>query len=223
MKVLVACEESQRVCVEFRKLGHEAFSCDIQEPSGGHPEWHILCDVLKILDGGEIITMDGKSHVIGKWDLLIAHPPCTFLSNAGSMRLIRIDSSGNRWLNFERYQKALNARVFFERFLSADIPYICVENPAPIKLLGLPKYTQIIEPYYFGDPWKKRTCLWLRGLPLLKNTDMVEPLGCWVDAGKKGRTNRTKLCGLKGVKSAKERSKTFPGIAKAMAQQWSCV
>jgi len=225
MKVLIACEESQRVCAAFRELGHEAYSCDIQEPSGGHPEWHILGDVLRVLnpaplplsDGSGIcfVTMDGRFHKVDRWDLIIAHPPCTYLTPAGSCRLFDKD---HNVINKDREQKLWDAVSFFRMFLDSDCDKIAVENPAPMKYCKLPKYSQIIEPYYFGDSWKKRTCLWLKNLPPLKPTEMVKPISCWVETN--GRTCRTKLRGAKGARSAKERSKTFPGIAKAMAQQW---
>lgn len=164
------------------------------------------------------MTMDGATHDIPKWDLLIAHPPCTYLSSAGSSNLL---DSQHRIKNNERYAKALEAKAFFMQFLSADCDRICVENPAVIKMLKLPKYSQIIEPYFFGDPWKKRTCLWLKGLPHLIPTKIVKPLGCWVNAT--GPNSRTKLRLKKGKTSAKDRSKTFLGIAQAMAEQWGCM
>lgn len=215
MRVLIACEESQTVCKAMRERGHEAYSADIQVPSGGHPEWHILGDVLPLINGFcSFTTMDGTFHEIpGKWDLLIAHPPFTYLSAAGACNLVRHGK-----LNHERFQNGLAARDFFFRFYYANCDHICIENPAPMKCFRLPKYTQIIEPYFFGDPWKKRTCLWLIGLPLLEKTNPVEPLGCWVYST--GRTTRTTLKILKGVRSPKARSKTFPGIAAAFADQW---
>ena len=144
MKVLVACEESQEVCKAFRAKGHEAYSCDIQEPSGGHPEWHIFGDALKAIEGGQVVTMDGVTHDIGKWDLLIAHPPCTYLSNAGARFLYP-----KGVLNEQRLRKGLMAKDFFLRFLWADIPKIAVENPIPSSVYCLPKYTQTIQPYQF--------------------------------------------------------------------------
>lgn len=218
MLVLVACEESQRVCIEMRLLGHEAYSADIQEPSGGHPEWHIFGDVLPLINGNcRFHTMDGKLHeIIGKWDLLIAHPPCTFISAVGACLLF---DHNHNIVNKERERKLWQAVSFFMKFINANCDRIAVENPAPLKYCNLPKYTQIIEPYYFGDPWKKRTCLWLKNLPLLEKTNCVEPISCWVETN--GRTCRTKLRGAKGARSAKDRSKTFPGIARAMAQQFT--
>lgn len=209
MKVLVACEESQEVCKAFRARGHEAYSCDIQEPSGGHPEWHILGDAIKALDGGTIKTMDGAEHDVGKWDLLIAHPPCTYLSNAGARHLWK-----GHQLNADRVKLGIQAKDFFMTFYMANIPKVCVENPVASSIFCLPKYTQIIQPFMFGHPQKKRTCLWLRGLPPLKPTKIVPQderestnvPGNWYDKGGKDRQ--------------KNRSKTFQGIAVAMADQW---
>lgn len=215
MKVLVACEESQRVCTAFRDRGHEAYSCDIQEPSGGHPEWHILGDALKAVEGGEIITMDGRSHDVGSWDLLIAHPPCTFLSNAAANRL-RINGE----IQLERFEKGVEAARFFYAFYNAHIGKIAVENPIPSKIFGLPHYSQIVQPYMFGEPYMKTTCLWLRGLSPLKATNIVEPTEKWVSASDRRREKRKDRWSTSGRHSAKERSKTFVGIAEAMAEQW---
>ena len=170
MKVLVACEESQRVCNAFRKLGHEAYSCDIIECSGGHPEWHILGDALKVINGNcDFITQDEEKHtIIGKWDLLIAHPPCTYLTNASAVRM-RVKGE----IVPERYAKAMEAKEFFMRFINADCDRICVENPVPLKIVDLPPYTQIIQPWQFGHPYSKRTCLWLKGLPKLEPTNII--------------------------------------------------
>ena len=152
MKVLVACEESQEVCKAFRAKGHEAYSCDIQEPSGGHPEWHILGDALAVLTGGTITTMDGTWHEIGKWDLLIAHPPCTYLA-----------VSGNRWFNVERYGDAALNRLanrheavnFFMEFALSDIPKIAIENPVGHMSTAWRKPDQIIQPYEYGHHARK--------------------------------------------------------------------
>ena len=198
MKVLVACEESQRVCIAFREKGHEAYSCDIQPCSGGHPEWHIRGDALELLKL--------------EWDMIIAHPPCTYLSNAGAVRMF---PKGK--LDKERYVKALKAKEFFMKFLEADCPKICVENPMPVSIMSMPKPDCIIQPYEFGEAYSKRTYLWLKGLqPLMPTTVIVSGIRPWVDStGGKGRK------GQRGIaRSQKERSKTFPGIAKAMAEQW---
>jgi len=217
MKVLVACEESQAVCKAFRARGHEAYSCDIQPPSGGHPEWHIQGDALMAMRGGHLTTMDGQTHDIDKWDMMIAHPPCTYLTSAGSRWLF---DSEHQVKDRDRFEKMQEAAEFFRQVLNAPILRICVENPAPMKIAGLPEYSQIIEPYQFGDPWKKRTCLWLWGLEKLEPTKIVEPIGCWTVSGGGSSCRIKKGYQKTKVRSAKERAKTFPGIAAAMADQW---
>lgn len=208
MKVLVACEESQRVCIAFRERGHEAYSCDIIECSGNHPEWHIKGDALPLINGDvSFRTCDGTEHYVDKWDLLIAHPPCTYLSNAGVRHLYP-----NGFLNEERYRKGIQAREFFLQFWFANVDKICVENPVPTKIYNLPKYTQIVEPYQFGHPYKKRTCLWLKNLPPLMPTNVVDKTistryARWFNEGSSEERQRN-------------RSKTFEGIAKAMAERW---
>ena len=175
MNVLVACEESQRVCTAFREKGHNAFSCDILPCSGGHPEWHCQGDVLNILNGSGnrqeyFCTQDNKSHKLPqKWDLIIAHPPCTYLSNAGARFLYP-----KGVLNEERLKLGLEAKEFFMAFYNADCEKICIENPTPSRVYELPKYTQVIQPWMFGHPVSKRTCLWLKGLEPLKPTEIVE-------------------------------------------------
>ena len=220
MKVLVACEESQAVTKEFRALGHEAYSCDIIECSGGHPEWHIKQDVLPLLGGNcEFVSMDEQSHSIhGKWDMIIGFPPCTYLT-----------VTGNRWFNVERYgEKAIqrekdryDAIKFFMSFANANCDRIAIENPVGIMSRTWRKPDQIIQPYMFGDPERKGTCLWLKGLPELKPTNIVEPQ---VIVYKNGRGTDSpwhmNTLGLPKAERAKLRSKTFAGIAKAMAEQW---
>lgn len=201
MRVLVACEESQAVTIEMRKLGHEAYSCDILPCSGGHPEWHIRGDVRSVLTE--------------QWDMIIAFPPCTYLSNAGACRLY--PKKGE--LNEERYRKGMEAKEFFLMFLNINCPRVAVENPVSSLVFEMPPYTQEIQPWMFGHPYTKKTRLWLRGLPLLTPTDIVEPIGPYVPAGT-GRKNRDKYGHAKRGEDAKNRSKTFPGIAKAMAEQW---
>ena len=220
MKVLIACEESQTVCKAFRAKGHEAYSCDIQEPSGGHPEWHILGDALKAIEGGQVTTMDGQVHDVGRWDLLIAHPPCTYLTASSAVRLFHPDHTIKDW---NRERLGWEARRFFLQLLSSGVERIAVENPCPLRWFNLPEYNQIIEPYMFGDPWKKRTCLWLRNLPMLVPTDVVEPKGLWVGSTSRREhsTGRVKSgYVLKSNRDSKARAKTFPGIAAAMAEQW---
>ena len=218
MNVLVACEESQRVCIAFREKGHNAFSCDIEPCSGGHPEWHIMQDVIPLLNGRcSFTTMDGIEHSIGgKWDLIIAHPPCTYLSNAGARWLY-----ANGKLNEERYRKGLDGKKFFMAMLNADCQRIAVENPIPSSIYDLPQYTQIIQPYQFGEPWSKKTCLWLKGLEPLHPTNIVADYKPYCSSGSYSATHNPKYKGAsrKGG-SAKSRSKTFDGIARAMASQW---
>lgn len=219
--VLIACEESQEVCMAFREKGIDAYSCDIQKPSGGHPEWHILSDALKVLDGGDIVTMDGKLHCIPKWDLLIAHPPCTYLSNAGARHLYK----GGE-LSQERYQKGLQAKEFFMKFWCANVPRVVVENPIPSKIFCLPAYSQVIQPYQFGCPVTKKTCLWERGVPFLKPSNIVKPVKGREIVLKDGSTRSSCWvmdCGGSKEERAKNRAKTFPEIAKAMAEQWGAV
>lgn len=184
MKVLIACEESQEVCKAFRARGHEAYSCDIQEPSGGHPEWHILGDAVPALRGGQIVTMDDKGRYIDAWDLLIAHPPCTYLSNAGARHLWK-----GHQLQEDRVMKGILGRDLFMRFWWADIPRICVENPVPSKVFCLPEYTQIIQPYQFGHPYSKKTCLWLKNLDPIMPTNIVEPIATWCPSGSYSHSN----------------------------------
>ena len=205
MKVLIACEESQTVCKAFRERGHEAYSCDILEPSGGYPEWHIQGDALEVIESK-------------KWDLIIAHPPCTYLT-----------VTGNRWYNVERYgEKAIQryrdqeeAMEFFMAIAGADCERIAIENPVGIMSSRWRKSDQIIEPWQFGDPYEKKTCLWLKGLPKLIPTNIVEvPPRKTFASGKSMPVWYADTWRLPREERAKLRSKTFPGIAKAMAEQW---
>lgn len=186
LKVLIACEESQTSCLEFRKLGHNAFSCDLQPCSGGHPEWHIQDDVLK--------------HINDEWDLIIAHPPCTYMCQGSSIRMFP-----NCQLDPLRLQKAQEAKAFFMEFYNSKCPHVAIENPRPLKIVGLPWSSQVIQPFEYGEPWSKETHLWLKDLPLLRPTQFVPDHKCFTD----------KKWG------SKERSKTFRGIAAAWADQWS--
>lgn len=219
MKVLVACEESQRVCTAFREIGHEAYSADIQEPSGGHPEWHIHGDVLPLINGNcTFTTMDGVSHTIsGKWDLLIAHPPCTYLSNAGACRLFPMKGL----MDVSRYKKGLKAKEFFMKFYNADCEKICIENPIPSRIYELPKYSQIIQPFEYGHPYSKKTCLWLKNLSKLNPTNILNEYKPYISCGtSRNKGNKDKSGFSRAGGSSKIRSKTFPGIARAMAEQW---
>lgn len=229
MNVLIACEESQRVCAAFRERGHEAFSCDIQPCSGGHPEWHIQGDAIPLLNGDCIfMTQDAHTHTqSGPWDLIIAHPPCTFLT-----------VTGNRHFNVERYGKKAEARwnervkaaVFFMAFMAADCKRIAIENPIGIMSTAYRKPDQIINPWMFAlseeEETEKHTCLWLKGLPPLLPRFSDKPEIKYKEfESKTGRAKRQTLWYYKTrCLGAKERaaaaSKTFPGIAKAMAEQW---
>lgn len=205
MRILVACEESQAVTIEMRKLGYEAYSCDIQDCSGGHPEWHIKGDALELLKL--------------KWDMIIAHPPCTYLT-----------VTGNRWFDVKRYgEKAIRryeerrkAVEFFMSFANADCPRIAIENPIGHMSTAYQKPDQIVHPYMFGDPARKATCLWLKNLEPLKPTNLVEPVIIKYKNGK-GTDNPWHMSTMKlpPDERAKARSKTFPGIARAMAEQWA--
>lgn len=218
MKVLVACEESQTVCTAFRERGHEAYSCDLQEPSGGHPEWHIHGDALQAIKGGRVTTMDGAIHDVGKWDLLIAHPPCTFLTNSSAVRMRK-----NGLIVEQRYKNAMKAKDLFMAFLNADVPRIAIENPLPLQLVKLPRYTQMIEPYQFGHPYSKKTCLWLKGLPQLCATNIRTDYEPYVNGGCKDAHGNYRRFQGRRERDQKTRSKTFPGIAEAMAEQWGKV
>lgn len=220
MRVLVACEESQEVCKAFREKGHEAYSCDIQECSGGHPEWHINSDVIPLLDGNCSFYTQDKAwhHIYREWDLIIAHPPCTYLT-----------VTGNRWFNVEKYgdkakereKERKKAAEFFMKFVNVNCKRVAIENPIGFMSSYYKKADQIIQPYFFGDKARKATCLWLKGLPCLTPTNIVEPIIIKYKNGK-GTDNpwHMETMKLSSNERAKARSKTFPGISKAMAEQW---
>lgn len=232
MKVLVTCEESQRVCTEFRRIGHEAYSCDLQECSGGHPEWHICDDALRYINGRcGFFTADGSYHAIEtKWDLLIAHPPCTYLSIAGNRHLSLKHTEVEKVIS--RQWKLAESAVFFMQFALADCDMICVENPLGYmsKLWRTPD--QVIHPYFFAlstddlqNYQLKRTCLWLKNLPpLLRKNNLPPPQPSGYTSKGKALYFADVHGKIKGIESdsnsAKARSKTFPGIAQAMAEQW---
>lgn len=196
MKVLIACEESQTSCIAWREAGHEAYSCDIQPCSGGHPEWHIQDDVTKYLRM--------------PWDFVLAHPPCTYLSTAGTQCLYKGGS-----IHPDRFELGKQAADFFRLCLEANAPRVCVENPSIFTCFGLPRPDQYVHPYYFGDPYLKRTGLWLKGLPLLQASNPVYTgLSYWI-----GNDNHGKYPASK-EKSAVIRSKSFPGMCRAMVDQW---
>ena len=223
-KILIACEESQAITKEFRALGYEAFSCDLLPSSGGHPEWHIQGDVFKVINDG--------------WDLMIAHPPCTFLSASGSGWLYHPDDKNlptqarrphPKYPN--RIQDRDEAVEFVKKIYESDIPYIAIENPIGMLSSQWRKPDQIVQPWMFGDEANKATCFWLKGLPLLMPTDVVGKgeFFEWVD-GKSGKLKRQPMWYYKALSEAKTpeqrrtlRSKTFQGMAKAIANQWSRV
>lgn len=202
MRVLVACEESQAVTKELRRLGHEAYSCDIEPCSGGHPEWHLQQDVTQLLKI--------------RWDMIIAFPPCTYMTNAAAVRM-RVKGE----IVQERYQKAMEAKAFFMQIMNADCEKIAIENPTPMKLIGLPPCTQAIQPYEFGHPYSKRTCLWLKGLPKLEPTEILENHEPYINGGYKDTHGNCRRFQGRKERDPKTRAKTFPGIAKAMAEQWA--
>lgn len=227
MKVLIACECSQTVCKEFRLLGHEAYSCDVEPSYGGYPEWHIQKDVLKILEYHSVsfFTQDGERHTVDKWDLIIAHPPCTYLSNAAT-RSHSLKGASLEDIN-KRTEKRIQAQEFFMKFANANCERVAIENPVGVMSTVYRRPDQIIEPYQFAESEDdkenyvtKRTCLWLKGLEPLITNDLPKPnnaqlYGRWSN-GKAGCWHE-----MQGQKNkATVRSKTFLGIAKAMAKQW---
>lgn len=218
MKILVACEESQAVTKELRRLGHEAYSCDIIECSGGHPEWHIMQDVLPLLNGNcEFQTVDDTGHTVsGKWDMIIAFPPCTYLSNAGACRLY--PQKGQ--LNMERFHKGIKAKDFFLKFLNADSPMVAVENPVSSKVFEMPPYTQEIQPYMFGHPYTKKHDFGCGGYRNLNQLILLNLLALIAQLVQAGRI-KASMVPQSVEKMQKNRAKTFPGIGKAMAEQWA--
>lgn len=192
MKVLVACEESQVVTIAFRERGHTAFSCDIKECSGGHPEWHIKGDCVPVIEHNS-------------WDLIIAHPPCTYLAVSGACNMYK-----NGIIDRSRYDKMIQARDFFMYFYNLTGVRVCIENPRAMRLADLPQYSQVIQPFQFGDNYTKQTLLWLKDLPYL--------IGDCVGIGKRKSVGCKSWCDIH--RNATQRSKTFTGIARAMAKQW---
>ena len=192
-KILVACEESQAVTIAFRNLGHEAYSCDVLPCSGGYPQWHLQQDVTPLLKE--------------QWDMIIAFPPCTYLTKTGAPSL-----RPKGVLNTERYLKGLEAKKFFMMFYNHKCDKVVIENPTPLKCYELPPPSQVIQPWQFGHPYQKRTLLWLKGVPPLEPTQVIDVrestvTAKWYNTGIKNRSIY--------------RSKTFQGVAEAMAAQWS--
>lgn len=236
MRILVACEESQAVTIEMRKLGHEAYSCDIQACSGGYPEWHIKDDATKYINGYcGFKTEDGKAHyILSRWDMLIAHPPCTYLTAACNRSYQLSCNTAEKVV--ERYRKRDKAIQLFFKFINADCERIAVENPMGCMNTLYRKPDQTIHPYYFAqsitsiDYNLKRTCLWLKGLPILIRPAILpapQPTKVYVrksgnkKGGRYGAYYHDHAVGKNKTETAKLRSKTFPGIARAMAEQWA--
>ena len=228
MMVLVACEESQEVCKAFRAKGHEAYSCDVQNCSGGHPEWHIKGDVLPLINGNCSFTTEGGAEVNipQEWDLIIAHPPCTYLTNGGAVQMFRDEKKEYppygvfQMVNVSRLKLGMAARDFFFRFLNCNCKKVAIENPIPMSIYQLPQETQVIQPFMFGDPYSKKTCLWLKGLPPLMATELIAGYQPYINGGG-GRLERDNYKGKKfATWGNNSRSKTFPGVARAMADQW---
>lgn len=232
MKVLIACEESQEVCKAFREKGHTAYSCDIMDCSGNHPEWHVRQNVLKIMNGGQFRTMDGMNHYVSSWDMIIGFPPCTHLAVSGAAWFEKKRADGRQREGIE----------FFCKFLNAECEKVVIENPVGI-ISGdyIPKWfpdlaekyklpikpTQIIHPWMFGDNYSKSTCLWEKGVKPLEPIVTEQPELEWFEwiDGKTGKKKRqpkwfADAWKLSAEDRARVRSKTFPGVAKAMAEQW---
>ena len=251
LNVLIGCEESQAICAEFRKLGHNAYSCDLQKCSGGHPEWHFNCDMFEVIDNKGGITQSGNEVRVNKWNLLIAHPPCTYLAVSGNRWLYTKDKDGNKVRNEERWNNLEDAAAFFMKVANADVDKVCIENPVGHMSRRWRKPDQMIQPWQFGDLAKKLTCLWLKNLPPLDIEVEEEPEG--LDAGLAGGNykypksmydaleqarqetaqwvvdNQIDISTREGRKAKKKyydearrrlRSKTFLGVARAMAKKW---
>ena len=200
LNVLIACEESQAECDAFRRMGHNAFSCDIQPcRRGGHPEWHIKRDVTPFLQGTtQFRTMDGRHHHLSRWHLIIAHPPCTYLCKMSSVQLIK----GGE-IDPDRLEKMMQARDFFFRCLNANAPFVAVENPLPMARANLPQPSCFIQPFWFSEPYSKKTLYWTKNLPPLMADAQA------VDIKQYCHSSRGKY-----------RSRTFPKVADAIARQW---
>ena len=212
LNVLIACEESQAECKAFRELGHKAFSCDIQPcRKSGNPEWHIHGDVTPYLNGEtHFITQSGKRYKVDHWDLIIAHPPCTYLCKLSSCQLYREPTTictidGKTIIaNWERVESLKKGRAFFYRCLHANVPYLAVENPIPMALAKLPRPSCYADPSWYGVKYTKKTCYWLKNLPPLMGECSYSKPKSYVNASR-----------------GKYRSRTFPHMAKAIAKQWS--
>ena len=245
MNVILGCEESQALCIEYRKLGHNAYSCDLQPCSGGHPEWHFQMDIMTVIKGGKLITQDGTVVFIEKWDQGIFFPTCTYLTlTANKWFKDQPKRKSGALVGKERRDARDKALQFVCDLMNCDIEQTAIENPVGVigsrifdvtELFGPKKWKvfnlennksgrspdQIIQPFHFGHPEPKQTCLWLKGLPRLRPTNIVEPKYHITKSGKRMPEWYAYADKSKGQEHrAKIRSKTFSGIAKAMAEQW---
>lgn len=233
LNILVACEESQAVCKAFRTLGHNAFSCDLLKCSGGHPEWHFDHDVTQVLDKTNLVLENGEvAHIDGDWDIMIGHPPCTYLAVSGAKWYYHPE---DKHLPIEERRPHPNfpnrARdreegvAFFMLLANANVKRIAIENPVGIMSSRWRKPNQTIQPYMFGDPYSKGTCLWLKNLRNLHASKETDDRGEWIVFGSGKKLPKWYSDGLTKTKTAEERrtmrSKTFPGIARAIAEQWT--
>lgn len=233
LNILVACEESQAVCKEFRRLGHNAYSCDLLECSGGHPEWHFNCDVMKVIaDKGGVLQNGEEVYITGDWDLMVAHPPCTYLAVSGAQwyyhpedKHLPVEKRRPHPKFPNRAQDREEGAAFFMALANAPIEHIAIENPVGIMSSRWRKADQAVQPWMFGDEASKNTCLWLKNLPLLQPTKIVGK-GERVVMKSSGKSlPKWYSDALVKAKTSEERrtlrSKTFPGFAKAIAEQWS--
>lgn len=222
--ILVGCEESQAITIAFRRLGFQAFSCDLLPCSGGHPEWHIMGDVFECIRSGFKTCQSGESFFIDKWHAGIFHPTCTYLTNSGVRWLYNSDKTHNS----KRWSDLSDAMYFFARIqkecILSGVDYFALENPIPHRYAvdgvpgvdGIGKYSQLIQPYQFGHLEKKATCLWLTGFPELQHTNNVYDEMMMLPYAERSKIHYASP----GPDRAKIRSKTYSGIAKAVADQW---
>lgn len=209
--ILCACEESQVVLKAFMDYPNvNVFSCDIQSCSGGLPNRHICADVLTVLNAPcNFTTLDGKNHFVSRWDLVIAFPPCTYLSCAGAINLL---DKNHNIIDYERYQRGLSAVEFFMQFYNCKVKYVCIENPRPIGIFNLPRPSQYINPAFFGSDYSKRTYIWLKNLPPLMFT--------FITVNPKTTIQSSWYMSGTGAYRQKNRSKFFACVAEQMAKQW---
>lgn len=222
MKGLIGCEQSQTICKAFRELGYEVYSCDLKPCSGGRPEWHIMEDILKVIEGGIFKTEAGNFITINRWDFMIAHPECTYLTvTANKWLKDQPERESGALVGQKRRDAQINASDFFMKLVNAPIDHIAIENPIGVMSSLYRKPDQIFQPFWFGHPEPKKTCLWLKGFPLLTPTEIIEPEYFISKSGKKLATWYYKPS--PSPERQTMRSVTFANVAKAMADQWSKV